>query len=437
MNKAGPDGSELPLLESAVMVDAMIQELLGITAALPELVPEVAQVMDSILNMYFDAAEGAIKYTFGESPVLNVVTRSDSIQILRTDPLFKAKEGNFQSISGAEMEAFFILEHLRIDQLLLASSETTSLNRRMSQLPVRDKREHHGTRFTATHLQFLGCLHYSLAWLASRTELMFSDVSSHGTTTLSIMTDKQNRTVGKSSHAQDQITFVAETLRRSKSVSPNGVCTMSPENGQRLFTRLMGARERMRTISDTALISLRLAHRWQSWQMMSHLTSVLLYGKSTGGEAQRQTEEVVGYLTTTDQTLLRTLPRPRCALIFAYIPQLLGGVVMDAASSNAEEFDQAGVTALQKSLSSLSHSLQRLGSLAPVLRTISLGDRIDKVGQFLQLRLASDPAEIVKFASQHQGLFPVSDYLKLLERFPSAVRDSTLKSIHELSNKST
>ena len=176
----GTEGRE-PVLESAVATDRMLEELLALAAALPAYAAEIGKLWDSVLGAFATAADGAVKGITQGSRVQNIVSSSRDeaseglLRILDTDPLLMQLEREVKEIpprldlvTREEMEAFYCIEALRIDPVLLAAHVGISEGGAAGVNGSGAVEDWSADRMLDNEIPLLACLHHSLFWLLSR-----------------------------------------------------------------------------------------------------------------------------------------------------------------------------------------------------------------------------------------------------------------------------
>ena len=406
----GRDAS-MPVLESALAADALLQELLGMIAALPGHAAALGKMWSSILGIYAAAAASAVdavslgsrvQYIVDSSGVRGGAGGDDLLAVLKTDPILvaseqAAKDGvpQLQRVTKEEVEAFYCVEALRVDPVLLAVVRRG----RGGDAPAgaaMDEGDWGPERVLDAEIPQLACLHHSVSWLRGRLVSRRQDLFTTGATCLPALQgtglNVQGRGGGGDVGAGLQLShtvLVGDVLRCGAVDGDTGACSLAAEPMAAVWMEVEGAEASVQSAALAALLTARLLVRWQVAVHVSLLVTACLSPRAAaGGEPQRLCETLKKMLERWDFSLRSTLPPHRAAVVFAYVPMHTLAVTSDAVElavqaaggcsggDGARGLDDDSFAVLENALATVFHYLPNLAGLQPVLHALALREQL-------------------------------------------------------------
>ena len=398
---SAPDGNRAAgmttVLASACEVDSMIQEVVGLCTALPDCESELMSLATQLLTTYLQTASGVLNSLLSNSPVESLMGRPELMSVLRSDPLYhviKEKHLGLSSPSKAltgsssnkglrrsksrnvmdvdlsmcdddVVEAHFILEHLRTDQVLMgggnqlggtggvsavfSQAHLTAMGEQMvkdvQKIQANVQKEVHQLgsnvqnlvkgdirQLSLGHAQRkgegaeamsdVGKLHMSLMWLAERSHMRGIEMMDKGKVLLDALTSaavsftrvrKGGRVEEEDGIEEGGSARVAEVLRAAGSLSAGGVAQTSQEFGVRYSQGMFEVEESLKDAGDKLLLGMRQQLRYFVLsQTVSMLHSILMpsHFAGFGGGGDRQGDGLRKVLVGVDTAVQKydTLP---------------------------------------------------------------------------------------------------------------------------------
>ncbi|KAJ1492670.1 hypothetical protein T484DRAFT_1930875 [Baffinella frigidus] len=436
-----------PLFLAALHVDGMLEELLGLAGASGGLAGVAGEVAGTILTAFAEAGFAELRDAIKNSPVETVLGRKALVKIIDKDPVLQllsgdgtARGGWGEGIGEEELEAFFNLQYLRVDSVLLAPEPppTGVVSGVFGKVASAD--------FSVSLLQRVAGLRQSLEWLRMRQRARRAEVGRHGVCVLASLAepcDQSTASLGAASGdgwggkgwrggagAGHEGAVVGEALRASGMVSDEGVCSVDAKVAAAFWE---GAAEGEGLVADgskEALRALGLTVRWGLGTRARHLGTTTLLGERAsrsqraGGEAARQSQELLKAIARCDTALLQTLPPAVACVAMAHVPREMLAVLLEApcaatsardASGRPSHPDPAALQALEETVAALARRFERLASLTPlasVLGTREAGARARRIVPLLAARGDAPTLASLVEASPHR--FALNDLLPLL-----------------------
>ncbi|EKX48121.1 Sec8 protein [Guillardia theta CCMP2712] len=403
---------ELPILESAFQVDMFLQEIMAVGAALPEHVDDLMKIWNVVIKEYCSSARDNLSELIEGFSVKSVVASSDLLNILEMDPLFRllpssSTSPSDSSISSEELEAFAVLEHLRIDPALFLNQD--------AEKPILSKHSDddlwlNGYAGIQRILDQLARCHHSVYWLSERQGERRQQLGLQSFFELPVLSSQASGT-NLLSNSKPMMWIISDVIKCSGIVSSSGGCTFPKHSKDGIVEMLQVAQESFIPVAHAALISCRLLVRWatsRSVRLLFRFCISLSYSAAT--DTLRILEQLKRQWERYDQALQAGMERTRATYVMGSLPLLLYHYFSKlAADTNA--VNKANLPNVERALGSVYQQLQALGSLNPLAKILNIDARFNRTMLFLRLLLIREDEEAVAaFKRLHSSSLTAHDY---------------------------